>query len=239
VEDELVTPAFDFNFAEAVKSSTSAIAIDQIDIAHAPAFIFFGGIDGGSIGSPFEFVRQAESLGAHRVFVRDLDQCWYQQGLRGYSDDVASTATVLLELHEYLEPSRRVHVGVSSGAFAAILFGVLTGADEVVAFSPLDSLRLVDRLPRNDRRWERWIKPARQHSKDRRHIDLVRLLKTSQHHTKITVHVGAQDRKDVIAARRLGRIESVEVVAHPGDHTFVRSLRDSGALASLLRDSLG
>ena len=36
----------------------------------------------------------------------------------------------------------------------------------------------------------------------------------------------------------LERFACVEVTPHPGDHSFVRELRDSGQLRSILTDSL-
>lgn len=88
------------------------------------------------IGPPFEFLRLTEEMAVHRIFVRDLDQCWYQRGLPGIGTDVPQVAAALDVTLDKLGSSRRVFVGTSSGAFAAMLFGMLNRADAVLAFSP-------------------------------------------------------------------------------------------------------
>lgn len=83
------------------------------------------------------------------------------------------------------------------------------------------------------------MKRARRNSVDPMHLDLVTLLGTRTERGSITVHYGRNDRLDAAYARLLGHHAGVEVVAHPGGHTFVRDLRDSGQLELLLQQSLG
>jgi hypothetical protein len=226
-------------FIAALEDSSVAIAVDPRPVSEqAPALVCFGGIAGGMIGPPFEFLRLTEALAVHRIFVRDLNQCWYQRGLSGVGADVRQVAAGLDAILNELGSSRRVFVGTSSGAFAAILFGVLDRADAVIAFSPQASLTLKVRLRYRDRRWSKQVKKARRNSVDPQHIDLVRLLGTHADHAKITVHYGRDDRLDAAHADLLGHQTGVEAVAHLGGHVFVRNLRDSGQLEPLLRLSL-
>jgi hypothetical protein len=117
----------------ALADPACALVVDRALVGgNLQAMVCFGGLSNGTDGAPFEFVRQTGDLGVHRVFVRDLGQCWNQQGLPGTADGVAGTAAHLATVPTVLDglaPSRRVFVGNSSGAFAAVLFGVLSGAD--------------------------------------------------------------------------------------------------------------
>lgn len=203
-----------------------------------PAMVAFGGLSNGTDAAPYEFVRQTGDLGIHRVFVRDLGQCWYQRGLPGTADGVAATATELTRVLDDLAPSRRVLVGNSSGAFAAVLFGVLCGADEVVAFGPLSSLSRWNRLASRDRRWSAQVRAARRAAVDRAHLDLERLLAAHPDHGRITIHYGELDPRDTRSAMRLARLPGIRVVGHPGGHLFIRKLRDAGALQPVLADAL-
>ena len=134
--DELVLHGTCLEAAMADRSR--AVVVDRVEATEPlPVLVSFGGLANGTDDPPFEFVRQTGDLGVHRVFVRDLGQCWYQQGLPGAADGVLDAAAALTRVIDELGPSRRVFVGNSSGAFAAILFGVLAGADEVAAFGPL------------------------------------------------------------------------------------------------------
>ena len=218
---------------------TRAVVVDRVEaIKPLPVLVSFGGLSNGTDDPPFEFVRQTGDLGVHRVFVRDLGQCWYQQGLPGTADGVVDAAAALTRVIDELGPSRRVFVGNSSGAFAAILFGVLAGADEVAAFGPLASVTRVGRLRSHDRRWPAQIRAARHAGADPSHLDLVRLLRSTPHPGRITVHYGSADPRDTRSARRLGAVPGVEVVSHPGGHLFIRKLRDAGTLQPILDSAL-
>ena len=147
-------------------------------------------------------------------------------------------AAALTAVLDGLSPSRRVFVGNSSGAFAAILYGVLAGADEVVAFGPQASITRFGRLRSHDRRWPAQIGKARRVAADRSHLDLVRLLGAKAHPGRITVHHGEMDPMDTRSASRLGAESGVEVATHPGGHLFIRKLRDAGELQPILEAAL-
>ena len=219
--------------------ATRALVVDPAsEGTPAPVMVAFGGLANGTDDPPFEFVRQTGDLGVHRVFVRDLGQCWYQQGISGMGGDVVAAAAALSAVLDELSPSRRVFVGNSSGAFAAILYGVLASADEVVAFGPQASITRFGRLRSHDRRWPAQINPARRVAVDRSHLDLVRLLRTKAHPGRITVHHGEMDPMDTRSAARLGAVSGVGVTTHPGGHLFIRKLRDAGALQPILEAAL-
>ena len=203
-----------------------------------PVMVAFGGLSNGTDAPPYEFVRQTGALGVHRVFVRDLGQCWYQRGLPGAADGVDAAVAALAGVLDGLGPGRRVFVGNSSGAFAAVLLGVLGGADEMVAFGPLASVTRWSRLASRDRRWPAQVRAARRAASDRSHVDLERLLHAHPGHGPVTVHYGDLDPRDTRSALRLGRLPGVRAVAHPGGHLFIRKLRDAGELQPILEAAL-
>jgi len=223
----------------ALADRTSALVVDRATgDGPLPVLVAFGGLANGADQAPYEFVRQTGALGVHRVFVRDLGQCWYQEGLPGTAGGVDAAVAALGDVLDGLGASRRVFVGNSSGAFAAVLFGVLGGADDIVAFGPLSSVTRWSRLVSRDRRWPAQIRRARQVATDRAHLDLVRLLRSTSRTGGVTIHYGVQDPRDGRSARRLGRLPGVRVVGHPGGHLFIRKLRDAGALLPILESAL-
>ncbi len=200
--------------------------------------VCFGGLDGRTSQAPFEFAALTANLPVHRVFLRDTGQCWYQRGLPGLGDDVPTAATGLRSLLAELRGTRTTFVGTSSGGFASVLFGVVSGADRMVAFSPQASLHRWDRLRAHDRRWSDRVRVARRASLNADHLDLVGLLHRHPDHPPVTVHFGSGDPRDSAAAHRIGACPGVELRAHPGGHLFVRSLRHSGELESLIRTAV-
>jgi hypothetical protein len=220
--------------------SPAGVVTDLRRDGHAPVLVCFGGLDGQDPGAPrFELQGLTARLPVHRVFVRDLEQCWYQRGLSGLGDDVDSAADGLRTLLEAVDGSPSVFVGTSSGGYAAILFGVLARADRIVALSPQASLRWRDRFRARDRRWPAQVRKARRSGTDRCHLDLVALLREHPDHPPVSVHFGERDPRDTRAAHALGRVDGVELIGHPGGHLFVRKLRDAGGLEPVLAAALG
>jgi len=66
--------------------------------------------------------RVTEGLDVRRVFVRDLDQVWYQRGIRGLGDTPESAAEAL-RAENGPHPVRPV--GNSAGGVGAIWFGAM------------------------------------------------------------------------------------------------------------------
>ena len=99
-----------------------------------------------------------------------------------------SAAAALKSVVDSLNPSRRTFIGTSSSAFAATLFGALTGADEVPAFGPQSSIDRITRHFCHDNRGPEAIKKGRRSSVDRPHINLVRLLSSTPDLGQVSVH---------------------------------------------------
>lgn len=200
--------------------------------------IAFGGIASRLDGiPPFEFLSALNAHAARRIFVRDLDQCWYQRGVRGASSTLAETTTALHALVDASAPSRLVTLGTSAGGFAAIFFGAALGADRALAFGPqtFTSTRL--------RRWyrdHRWtteigsIDDLDQSLVCRDLLPVVRRTARAGRSPSIDIHVGRDSRIDRVHARRLRRVANVTVHAHAGGHNVAKELRDRGELDAIL-----
>jgi len=77
-----------------------------------------------------------------RHFYIDTRTCSYHKGIPGISNTIDETAAYL---KEKIKPYRQViFLGVSSGGYAAILFGSLLGVSKVLAFIP-QTIRYVNR----------------------------------------------------------------------------------------------
>lgn len=208
------------------------------DTSGPTLLIAFGGI-ASQIGGvpPFEFLSVVRTQDARRVFVRDLDQCWYQRGVRGASTTMAETTAALGRIVDETSPSRVVTLGTSAGGFGAIAFGCAIGADLALAFGPqsFTSHRL--------RRWyrdHRWVEEIRNiDALDPAGVcrDLLPMVKESAHSsspTNVEIHYGSSVRIDRVHARRLRRATNVTLHAHDGGHNISKQLRDRGELDSIL-----
>ena len=227
------------DFLTALEDESVPLCVDRREGDETyPVLVCFGGLRNVMSGLQFEFVRHTEGMPVHRIFARDLAQCWYQQGLAGIAPDVPSTALALRSVLDDLGPGRRVFVGTSAGAYAAVLFGVLCPADEILAFGPQEALTRWCRLRSRDNRWKDMVKKARASAVDRSHLDLVRLLRAHPDHGPVAVHYGNGDHADTVYASHLGRLPGVTGGGHPGGHAFVRQLRDNGELSVILKNAL-
>lgn len=101
--------------------------------------ISFGGF-ALRMGMPmFEFNSTIDSLDVDSLFLKDTKRVWYQAGISEKHPDVESTLTLL---RHYTQKYKKVIcIGNSAGAFAAIMFGAMLNADQVVAFAPQTLLK--------------------------------------------------------------------------------------------------
>lgn len=98
--------------------------------------VFFSGRLMGFRIDRFAFRRVAEGLGVNRLLLRDHFGLWYQAGLKGLSRDIGETAAWLQTFVSDGGYRRVTMVGVSSGGYAAMLFGRLLGVAEIHAIAP-------------------------------------------------------------------------------------------------------
>jgi hypothetical protein len=198
--------------------------------------IAFGGIRGGLGVPPYEFFRVTEGLDVRRVFVRDLDQVWYQRGIRGLGDTPESAAEAL---RAEIGPHPVVTVGNSAGGFGAIWFGAMLGAVEAHAFAPQTAIDRWHRLRWADLRWMAEMRAVRRLHPEPERLDLRRFLSARPSAMRIHLHVSASHGRDMRHARHLEGLPGVAIERHPsGGHRLVTDLRDAGDLATILRSAI-
>ncbi|MDQ3226141.1 MAG: hypothetical protein M3Q50_05870, partial [Chloroflexota bacterium] len=116
--------------------------------------VLFGGIAGGVSMPVFEFFRLTSELPVNKAFLRDPRRGWYQLGIPGLGDSATAVLDHLQAIIARAGTGRVVMAGASAGGFAAILFGALCAADEVIAFSPQTFVDRENRARAGDTRWQ-------------------------------------------------------------------------------------
>lgn len=202
--------------------------------------VLFGGIAGGVSMPVFEFFRVASTIPVKKAFLRDPRRGWYQLGIPGVGGSAGAVKSLLDEIIDQSGAGRVVMVGASAGGFAALLFGALCGADEVIAFSPQTFVDAENRIAHGDTRWEEQIAALHAAMCGRNAaLDLLDALPESAPVTRFQVHVSCDDALDIVHAERVASRPGVEVIAHEqGGHRLVKTLRDRGQLEPILRAAL-
>jgi len=201
--------------------------------------ITFGGIS-GEIGVPvFEFFKMLSGFPVKKLFLRDIRQAWYQDGVPGFGNTVDEIATHLKGQIAQQGSNRVVMIGNSAGGFAALLFGWLLEVDEVIAFSPQTFISQTQRLLHADFRWRPQIRTVQQCSKRKKtYLDMATIFSTQPIKTKIHIHYCTKHRLDRHHARRMRHHPNVTLHEYAqGGHLLVKLLRNNGRLAEIIRDA--
>ncbi|HEC05399.1 MAG TPA: hypothetical protein ENJ12_00975 [Thiolapillus brandeum] len=225
-------------FDQCLKDDSAAVAID-LRPGCDRALVAFGGIQGAMGVPPFEFFNLTNKLDVGKIYVRDLRQAWYHQGLSGVTTDIEGTAAFLANELESVGSPRTVLVGNSMGGYAAILFGLLLNVDTVHVFSPQTFIDKANRSLYRDNRWPRQI--DRVHGGHcSRYMDLRHLLqRLPESRSRIHIHYSVLDAMDEIHARHLAGFHNVSLHAYKrGGHEVVRHLKSTGVLGKLLSTAL-
>jgi hypothetical protein len=194
--------------------------------------VAFGGMNRQIGIPPFEFMKLTGSIPVKRLFIRDPRQAWYHRGLPDRSSTLEQTLGVLRELTGGAE--RLIVTGNSAGGYAALLFGSLLDADQIVCFAPQSTLSLDTLHSIGDRRWDDHLRPLfKARVMDPRWLDLRAL--PPRENVQIYFDKGLEvDRLHAERVAHVGRL-------HPcdgGRHELVRTLRDRGELAAILEAAL-
>ncbi len=201
----------------------------------------FGGIVGRIGIPPFEFFSLTAGLPVKRLFVRDLRQAWYHRGILHHGSTLAAAARSIRGLLAGQDIERLVVAGNSAGGYAALLFGALLGADEVLCFAPQTVIELAVLAEMDDHRWDdRLAEHAATGALDARFTDLCRAQPQARcADTAYRVFFDDSLRADRLHAERLAGMEGVRLYRFGrGSHSIARSLRESGALGHLLEGAL-
>jgi pimeloyl-ACP methyl ester carboxylesterase len=184
------------------------------------AIVSFSANGGGR--KHFHFFRLLEPVPEiSKLLVRDPNDSWYNAGLPGVGDTIEEIADrIELEVAE-LGAKRTIAIGSSMGAYAAILFGCLIGAERVVALAPQTYLDPI--LPH--------APPA---GVELQAPDLRPVLQEATG-TKVEIVAGWDALIDVFHAQRVAELAPVRVLALKNHvHSFMSALHTEGKLLPLV-----
>ncbi len=227
-------------FRRGVEDSAVSMSLDMGGRSRT-LLIAFGGMQGQIGMPPFEFFRATGAIPVKRLFVRDLRQAWYHRGIPGGGSNVSDVADSLDRLMAQHEVDRIVTAGNSSGAYAALLFGTLLGADDVLCFAPQTVLELDILAAMDDHRWDEQLTGlAATGGLDARWTDLRRVLpRVRRADIRYEVYFDQSYDPDRLHAERLEQLEGVQLRAYDGGaHGIARQMRETGELEQVLRDVL-
>jgi hypothetical protein len=108
------------------------------------------------------------------IFLRDIFRQWY---LEGINKDLNSIEKVKDFLESETRGTRIITIGVSSGGFAAVLFGTLLNAECIFTFSGQFSLKEI--LEESNRFYNQIVFKYGQNDSVNKYIDLTDLIKSS------------------------------------------------------------
>jgi pimeloyl-ACP methyl ester carboxylesterase len=229
--------------AREIDEADVALSLDMADES-STLLLAFGGLNSRIGMPPFEFLSLTGEIPVKRMFVRDLRQSWYHRGLPGYGDSIASVAESLSELIAGHGVQRLVVAGNSAGGYAALVFGTLLGADEVLCFAPQTILDLDVLASMGDHRWDENLRPlVAADALDRGWVDLGDALprasalpRTRHARTRHRVFFDVSLQVDRLHCERLLGIEGLRLYRFGnGGHHLVRTLRDRGVLEQILQ----
>ena len=140
-----------------VATSGDDVLVDRI-VPGAPLVIAFGFVS-WTTRPAFDFygrlrkLEQASGQHLNKILVRDSGNAWYHRQIAGLGNHVDETAQALRELVRRIAPSTITTLGQSMGAYAAVMFGLLLDAQQIVAFGPLSFLDVQQARLYHELRW--------------------------------------------------------------------------------------
>ena len=127
-----------------VPGAPLVIAFGFVSWTTRPAFDFYGRL---------RKLEQASGQHLNKILVRDSGNAWYHRRIAGLGNHVDETAQALRELVRRIAPSQTTTLGQSMGAYAAVMYGLLLDAQQIVAFGPLSFLDVEQARLYHELRW--------------------------------------------------------------------------------------
>ena len=127
-----------------VPGAPLVIAFGFVSWTTRPAFDFYGRL---------RKLEQASGQHLNKILVRDSGNAWYHRRIAGLGNHVDETAQALRELVRRIAPSTITTLGQSMGAYAAVMYGLLLDAQQIVAFGPLSFLDVEQARLYHELRW--------------------------------------------------------------------------------------
>jgi hypothetical protein len=215
------------------------ITFSSFDWQQLPNFDFFGP------------TRSLEARGGgklNRILIRDIANAWYHRGIPGLGRHVDDAAASLRTLVRAVRPSTVTTIGQSDGGYAAIMFGMLLGAERIVAFGPQAHLNPLEAACYGDRRFLPVMEGLHANPPKSGYYDLAQLGLAlgyrGELHVVFGTHPGHDDgisgNLDALHAERLARLPNVSLHPDPDSaHAIVPWLIGQGRLDDLLAGLLG
>ncbi|MGK5074665.1 hypothetical protein [Janthinobacterium sp. ZB1P44] len=127
-----------------VPGAPLVIAFGFVSWTTRPAFDFYGRL---------RKLEQASGQHLNKILVRDSGNAWYHRRIAGLGSHVDETAQALRELVRRIAPSTITTLGQSMGGYAAVMYGLLLDAQQIVAFGPLSFLDVEQARLYHELRW--------------------------------------------------------------------------------------
>jgi hypothetical protein len=233
-----------------VQTSTEDVLVDRV-VAGEILVISFGFVSWEARPN-FDFYGRLKKLeqtsGRHinKVLVRDSGNAWYHRkiaGLGGHPDETVATLRALIA---EIAPSKVITIGQSMGAYAAVMYGLLLGADSVIAFGPLSFLDVRQALLYHERRWLAVMRDLAQDPPASGYYDLAGL---PRGRTALHILFGTKPDQpnatesvnlDAMHAHRLAALGNCTLYPYPySGHPVVQHLIDTKRINALLARLIG
>ena len=207
----------------------------ECDVDSDTLLCTFGGmwLTGATPG--FQFVHLTQNWLVKKAFFTDIDQVWYQKGVRGIGEGVEEVADFIRDVADREGVRRIITVGNSMGGYAAILFGVLAGAEVALAFSPQTNLTKHHYTAFPERLDKVYGLQGQHHP----YLRLCRIVDEYNRDTLISVHFAHYFPKDRRNASDLWGATGVKLHGYPMmSHNVAPVLKEQGHLQRLLRGAV-
>jgi pimeloyl-ACP methyl ester carboxylesterase len=179
----------------------------------------------------------------NRILLRDVFNSWYHRGVPGLGHDVEAVTVSLRALIDAIQPSKVIAIGQSMGGYAAIMYGMLLGADRIVAFGPLSHLNPDEAIRFGDNDFLPVMQSLQVDRPRSVCTDLVRLGREVDYQgglyiifgTHLEHNDGMSCTFDAIHALRLAQLPNTFLEPYPeSDHPVVQWLVDNEKMDDLL-----
>lgn len=204
------------------------------EFQNLPAFDFF---------KRTKKLEKLRGLKFNKILVRDVFNSWYHRGVPGLGTDLDEVTATLHTLIDAIRPCRVVTIGQSMGAYAAVMYGMLLGADRIAAFGPLSHLDPEQALRYGDLGFFSAMQELKTDPPRSRQDDLVQLGRDLDFQGNLHVIFGTHPRDDdgtssnfdAVHALRLAQLPNVSLHPYPeADHGIMQWLIENAKIDDLL-----
>ena len=217
-------------FEKKIKDPNQSAVID-LSFPGRSLIIAFGGLAGALSIPPFEFFSLTNALDLNKIYLRDLSQTWYHDGLTGISKNIDETVLFLRRKIDESGAEKVILFGNSMGGYAAILFGILLNAPIVHAFSPQTFIDNEDYFKKEDKRLIRYV----HNNFPDKYFDLKNVIQAHDYSGTIHLYFNFFHGRDRKRALHIKSSKNVELHSFCGfTHGLIKAMKNSGELQKIL-----